>query len=98
MRSIHMYIDHINEELEGAREYAEKYIDFKARGHTARSNSYKSMAQDELRHAGMVYEFAAQDMEAIERIYTIPEELQEAWEHFGKHYADCTAKIKMMLA
>lgn len=98
MKIMHKYIDHVNEELEGAKEYAEKYIDFKARGNTARSNAYKSMAQDELRHASMVYDYAAQDMESIGRIYTMPEELLEKWEHFIKHYADCSAKIKLMLS
>lgn len=98
MRMVHMYIDHIKDELDGAREYAEKYIDFKARGHSNRANAYKGMAQDELRHAGTVYEFAVQDMEAIGSIYTLPDDVAEAWDHFLKHYADCSAKIKMMLA
>lgn len=98
MKIMHKYIDHVNEELEGAKDYAEKYIDFKARGNTARSNAYKSMAQDELRHASMVYDYAAQDMEAIGRIYTMPDDLLEKWEHFIKRYADCSAKIKLMLS
>lgn len=98
MKIAHAYMEHVIEELEGAREYAEKYIDFKARGNAARANAYKGMAQDELRHAGMVYEFAAQDMEAIGRIYTLPEDVQEKWDHMVKKYADCSAKIKMMLA
>lgn len=98
MKMIHSYIDHVKEELSGAMEYGEKYIDFKARGNSARANAYKSMAQDELRHASMIYDYAAQDMEAIGRIYTLPEELQEDWQRFVRHYADCSARIKLMLA
>ena len=53
MRSIKKYVDHINEEIEGAKEYAENYIEWKARGNIQRANSYRDMAQDELNHAMM---------------------------------------------
>jgi hypothetical protein len=91
-------IHHIDEELEGAKDYAEKYIEWRAKGDMIRANKYKDMASDELRHASYVYEFAVQDADKITKIYTLPEETEEMWKKSKKHYAECMAKIKMMLA
>lgn len=97
MKMLEQMRDSINEELEGAREYAEKYILNKAMG-KPRAAAYKAMAQDELRHASHVYGFAVEDVEAIRRVHALSPEDEEMWERELKHYADCDAKIKMMLS
>jgi hypothetical protein len=51
MKMLEKFMDHISGELEGAMEYAEKYIENKAKGNTMRANVFKEMAGDELRHA-----------------------------------------------
>jgi hypothetical protein len=90
-------IEHIDEELEGAKEYAEKFVEWKAKGNIQRANVYKEMAQDELRHAAQIHEFSAHDFDAIRKVYSVPMDVDEAWEHATKHFTECTAWIKHML-
>ena len=94
---IEKMIEHIEEELEGAKEYAEKYIENKAKGNTMRSSAFKEMANDELRHAERIHEFASRDMEDIMNVYSVSDEDMEKWEHFHKRYAHCVALVKHML-
>lgn len=98
MRIVKKMIDHINDELDGAAEYAEKYIENRAMGKTTRASAYREMAKDELRHAGNIYGYAIEDIEAIKKVYSMSPEAEEMWEHELKHYADCIAKIGMMLS
>ena len=97
MRILEKMIDHINEELDGAAEYAEKYIENRAMGKTARASAYREMAKDELKHASTAYGYAIEDIEAIKRVHTMTPEAEEMWEHEMKQYANCMAKINMML-
>lgn len=98
MKLIHKMIEHIEEELEGAKSYAEKSIDSKARGNMARAEKYAEMARDELKHATYIKEFAMADIEDIKRVYKLPVEDEEKWEHAHKHFIECMAIIKQMLA
>lgn len=97
MKMIEHYIDDIDEELEGAKEYAEKYIEWKARGDTTRANKFKEMAHDELRHASFMHDTAVTDIDGVKKIYTISVEDEEKWSHAHKHYAECVALIRQML-
>ena len=97
MKLIDEIIERIEEELEGAKEYAEMYIEQKAKGNIARANAYKEMAHDELKHASYVHDFATKDVEGIQMVFTIPSEDEEKLEHEHKHYADCVGRIKYML-
>lgn len=97
MKPIEKMIDRIDDELEGAKKYAEMYIEEKAKGNIARANAYKEMSHDELKHASYIHDFATKDVESIGAVFTIPEEADEKWEHAHKHYADCVGRIKHML-
>lgn len=97
MKMVHKIIEHINEELEGAKEYAERYIECRAKGNSSRAAKYKEMANDELRHAGYIYDFAVQDVTDIKKVYPMPVEADDAWNHATKHYAECVAMVKHML-
>ena len=90
-------IGDVMEELDGAREYAEKYIENRAIGNVSRANKYKEMASDELRHASYAHEFAAQDMEELKKVTEIPVKDLERWEKAHKSYAESMAWIKRML-
>lgn len=94
---IEKMIEDIMDEIDGAKEYAEKYIENRARGNVARSNKYKEMANDELRHAAYAHEFAMQDIEELKKVMEIPVEDEEKWERAHKKYSECTAWIKRML-
>lgn len=97
MKMVHRLIEGINEELEGAREYAEKYLHNKAMGNTARASAYRQMAMDELGHASHAHSFALQDIEALKKVHPLTEECEAAWEKAKSHYAECVAKVKYML-
>ena len=97
MKMIHKFAEQIKEELEGAKHYAEKYIEYRAKGDSTRAMKYKEMANDELRHAQYVHDFALQDVEAVKKVYTLSVEAESEWEHAHKHFAECTAMVRMML-
>lgn len=98
MRSIKAYVEHIDEELEGAKDYAEKYVEAKAKGNMSMANKYKEMASDELRHAGYVHEFAVAEIDALSKVYTPPVEMQKKWEESHREYVEKAAWIRQMLS
>lgn len=98
MRSIKKYVDHINEEIEGAKEYAENYIEWKARGNMQRANTYREMAQDEISHAMNIHEFAVKDIEELQKVYTPPTDMLEKWEREHKKFVEEVAHVKQILA
>lgn len=98
LKMLHDHIEQIKEELEGAKDYGEKYLEAKAKGDAARANRFKEMANDELRHATAVHEMTAQDMEQLKKVFPIPVEDSDQWEHAHKIFAEHMAWIKQMLA
>ena len=98
MKMIDRMIEHIEEELDGAKEYAEKYIEHKAKGDMQRANKYKEMASDELRHASYVHEWALVDIENLKKVYTIPVEAEDKWMHAHKHFVECMGWIRQMIS
>lgn len=98
MRKIQEFVNQIDEELEGAKNYAECFLDLKARGQTAWASKYKSMAEDELKHAMIIHERAVEEVGLISKVYTPPFEMEEKWTASHKNYVEKTAWIKQMLA
>ena len=98
MTKIKKLAGHIEEELVGAKEYAEKYVECKAKGDMQWANGYKEMANDELKHAGYLHDKAVQDIEEISKVYKPTEEMEEKWEKCHKKYVGQTAWIKQMLS
>ena len=92
MTKIKKLAEHIEEELCGAKEYAEKYVECKAKGNMQWANRYK-----ELKHAGYLHEKAVQDIEEIGKVFKPTEEMEEKWEKCHKKYVEQTAWIKQML-
>lgn len=97
MKLIKNYVDHMIEELEGAKDYAEKYVECKANGNMAHANKYKEMAQQELNHAMNIHSFATEAVDKLSNIYTPPVDMQDKWEHAHKEYVEKAAWIKQML-
>ena len=81
MTKIKKLAEHIEEEICGAKEYAEKYVECKAKGDMQWANRYKEMANDE----------------EITNVYKPNEEMEEKWEKCHKKYVEQTAWIKQML-
>jgi hypothetical protein len=98
MRHIKRYVEDIEEEIEGAKDYAEKYVEAKARGDVSRANRYKEMAMDELKHSSYLHEWAVSEIDSLSKVYTPPAEMQEKWEMAHRQYVEKVAWIKQMLA
>ena len=98
MKYIKRYVDHIEDEISGAREYAENFVEYKVKGDMRRANIYKDMAQDELTHAMNIHEFAVQDIEELRKTYTPPVEMLEKWEHAHRVALEQVANIKQILS
>lgn len=98
MTKIKLLVDQIDEELCGAKHYAECYVESKAKGDSVWANRYKEMANDELRHATWIHERAVQEIQEVERVFQAPEEMKEKWTKSHVKYVEKEAWIKQMLA
>lgn len=98
MKIIKDLVEHIDEELESAKDYAEKYVECKAKGNINNANKYKEMANDELKHASYIHEIAVAEISQVEKIYTAPVEMQEKWGKSHKEYVEKSAWIRQMLS
>lgn len=98
MTKIKHYVETIDEELNGAKDYAEEYIECKAKGNMPWANRYKEMANDELKHAMYIHDKAVADIDELSKVYTAPVEMQDAWDKSHKEYVEKAAWIKQMLA
>ena len=98
MRKIKKFVDAISEELEDAKEYAESYVEAKAKGETGMANRYKEMASDEIKHAMYLHEMVVAEIKEISKVYTPPAEMEEKWNKAHKEYVEKVAWVKQMLA
>lgn len=97
MKKIKDYIDKMNDEIEGAKEYIEKALWYKAKNDTNRYTKYKEMSLQELGHAMIIHQFASEDISELERVYPdIPEDMQDKWNKAHNEYVDKVAWIKQM--
>lgn len=97
MKMIDKMIDCLEDEVEGAMDYAEKYIENKARGDMSRANKYKEMAHDELKHAGYIRDMHLQDIDELGKVYTLTEAEESMWTHAHKHINEQMALVKHLL-
>ena len=84
----------MDDELDGAKKYAEKYIYF-ANSKPEWARMYADMARQELHHAEMlhtIYQEAFDDMRWVSDADT------EMWEKCVNHLAETKALVEMMLS
>ena len=98
MRAIKKYVEAIEEEIEGAKDYAEKYVECKAKGDMSKANRYQEMASDEIKHAMYIHEWAIAEIEEIKKVFVPPVDMLEKWEKAHKEYVEKVAWIKQMLS
>jgi hypothetical protein len=98
MRAIKKYVEAIDEEIEGAKDYAEKYVECKAKGDMSKANRFKEMASDEIKHAMYIHEWAIAEIEEIKKVFVPPVDMLEKWEKAHKEYVEKVAWIKQMLS
>ena len=98
MRKIKEYVEMIDEELEGAKVYAEMFVDCKVQGKTEWANKFKEAANDELKHANFVHELAVQVITEYRAKVTPPQDMLEKWDKAHATYIEKAAWIKTMLS
>lgn len=99
MKKIKHLVDKINEEIEGAKEYAEMYVEYKAKGdNSGWANKFKDMAATELEHATTIHALAVKEIEEVSKVFKAPQEMLDAWDKSHKEYVERVAWIKQMLA
>lgn len=98
MTKIQRLVDHIDDELCGAKDYAETYLEYKALGNMQWASKYKEMANDELKHAMYIHDITVSEIDTLSKVYTPPTEMEDKWEKSHKEYVEKVAWIKQMLA
>lgn len=98
MTKIKKYVDAIDDELCSAKEYAEKYVEYKAKADNTWMARYKQMATDELNHANWLHEKAMQEIEEINKVFQPTQKMLDKWEKSHAEYVEKSAWIKQMLA
>ena len=97
MKKIKEYTEKINDEIDGAKEYIEKALWYKAKNDNNRYVKYKEMSIQEIGHAMTIHQFASEDIEELKRVYPdIPEAMQDAWDKAHNEYVEKVAWIKQM--
>lgn len=101
MKIVKRLVKAIDEELCGAEEYAEKAIEATANadmsGERKWVETYKGMAEDELKHASILHERAVSVIENLRSVYTPPADMLQKWEESHNGYIERTNRIKSML-
>lgn len=86
MNKISAIIDDIDDELEGAQHYAEKYVEAKERGDHAMAERYRSMTQDELDHALFLHDHAEKEVEKLREKFVPTPEMQSKFDEAHNRY------------
>lgn len=97
MTKIKKYVHQINEELDGAKKYAEKYIEYKSEK-PEWSKIYYQMSNDELKHADALHTMVVQEIEKLKETITPPQSMIDKWERAHGEYIENAAWVKQMLA
>lgn len=97
MTIIRRIVDHIDEEICGAKDYAEKYVEAKSEGNSMWANRYKEMTNDELKHATYLHDLAIEKIAQLRQVYEPTADMEEMWDKSHKNYVERVAWIKTML-
>ena len=89
--------DDMLDEICGAKEYAEKYVEYKAKGDTSWANKFKEMANDELKHAMYIHDLVTKEIDEISKVFQPTQKMLDKWEHDHKEYTEKYAWVKQML-
>ena len=98
MTKIKKLAEEIMDEICSAKEYAEEYLSYKAKGNANWAKRYEEMAHDELKHAGYLHDRVVEEIEELRKVYTPPQNMLDKWEADHKEYVEKAAWIRQMLA
>lgn len=94
MKTIHKMRCLIEDEVDSAMDYAEKYLEYK-NSKPSWASMYSEMAKQELTHSEYLTTIAT---EAMSDIAWIPEEDKEAFDKCQKRAMEKNAMVKLMLS
>ena len=97
MTKIKMLSEELCEELEDAKKYAERYVEYKVRGQSDLASTYKKMANDELEHATKLHGIVVSEIKMIEGNMTPPQWMLDKWDQTHKLYVEKEAFVKQIL-
>lgn len=98
MTKIKKYVFRIEDELAGAKDYAERYIEYKAQGDNQNAQMFKEMSNQELEHSSNWHKIAIKEIEEIKKVFTPTIEMEEKWNKSHQEYVEKSAWIRQMLA
>lgn len=97
MKIIKKLVHKIDDELCGAMEYAEKYLEYLSEGDSSLASKFKEMASDELNHAMVIHDIAVKKIENLSKVVKPSEEMKQKWDMCHKDYIEKVSWIKSML-
>lgn len=97
MRKIKELVERIDDELNSAEEYAEKFIEYKADGESSMAAKFQDMATQEMAHANTIHDLAVKEIEKVSAVFNAPAEMREKWEKSHAEYIQRSARIKSMI-
>lgn len=97
MKLIKKYVHKISDELCGAQEYAEKYVEYTAEGDTNLATKFKEMANDELNHAMIIHDIAVKKVEMLSKVFKAPPEMKQKWDECHSDYVQRMNWVKQLL-
>lgn len=97
MRKIKELVERIDDELNSAEEYAEKFIEYKADGESSMAAKFQDMATQEMTHANTMHDLAVKEIEKVSAVFNAPAEMRERWEKSHAEYIQRSARIKSMI-
>lgn len=97
MKKIKRLVKLIDDEIEGAECYAERYLESKADGDSEMASRYHDMANDELKHMGYLHDYTVKEIEKISKVFQPPSDMINKWDEEHEKYLDKVDYIKSML-
>lgn len=97
MRKIKELVGRIDDELNSAEEYAEKYIEYKADGDSSMASKFMEMASQEMSHANTMHDIAVKEIEKVSAVFNAPADMREKWDKSHAEYIQRASRIKSMI-
>lgn len=98
MKQIAKLVNNLNEEVNDAKKYSDRYIDAKIHSNIEKSEIYHELANDELRHAELIHQLCVEEINAMRSVITPPLEMLEKWDKAHELYIEKVDAIRRMLA
>lgn len=97
MRIIEEYVESFKMELYDAKDYAEKYLYFRAHGVEVYTTYFFKMASDELEHAEHLKQVASDEFEKLGKVCELSEQERKEWGKACEEYDKSVVIVRQML-